>query len=266
MEIELDLKKSLEKNAEEYFNNSKKIKSKIEKAKNVIIQFKKKFEEIEKKENKEKEFKKEKEREKKEEKTKKEWYENFRWFYSSEGFLCIGGRDATTNDIIIKKHTDKEDLVFHTELPGSPFFVIKSEGKNPGEETKNETAIATASYSKAWKLGMTFSEVFMVKPDQLSKDISLPKGSFMIKGKKTQFTSVLEIAIGLLDSGKVIGGPVESVKSQCKEFAVIKQGKEKASDLAKQIAKKLGIRNKQDDIIRFIPSGTSNIERFEKNR
>ena len=29
----------------------------------------------------------------------KEWYEKFRWFYSSEGFLCIGGRDSTTNDI-----------------------------------------------------------------------------------------------------------------------------------------------------------------------
>ena len=35
---------------------------------------------------------------------KKEWFEIFRWFYTSEGFFVIGGRDATTNDIIIKKH------------------------------------------------------------------------------------------------------------------------------------------------------------------
>ena len=30
-------------------------------------------------------------------------YMKFRWFISSDGFLCLGGRDATSNEIIIKK-------------------------------------------------------------------------------------------------------------------------------------------------------------------
>lgn len=264
MEIELDLTKSLEKNAEEYFNKSKKIKSKIEKAKHVLNQFREKINKIEKKTEKDTKIKEEREEKKKEEKLKKEWYENFRWFKSSEGFLCIGGRDATTNDIIIKKHTDKDDLVFHTEMPGSPFFVIKTEGNTPGEATKDETAIATASYSKAWKLGLSFSEVFMVNPEQVSKDISLPRGSFMIKGKKIQFKSSLEIAVGMLNSGQIMGSSVGAIRAHCKEFAVIKQGKDKSSDLAKQIAKKLKIKGRLDDIIKVLPSGTSTIERFEK--
>jgi len=47
----------------------------------------------------------------------KEWYEKFRWFISSDDFLILGGRDATSNEIVIKKHTEKNDLVFHR-----PFF------------------------------------------------------------------------------------------------------------------------------------------------
>ena len=42
-----------------------------------------------------------------ERKKSREWFEKFHWFYTSEGFLCIGGRDSTSNEIIIKKHTDK---------------------------------------------------------------------------------------------------------------------------------------------------------------
>ena len=56
---------------------------------------------------------------------KREWYEKFRWFISSEGFLVIGGRDATSNEIVIKKHADKNDLVFHTDIKGSPFHLSK---------------------------------------------------------------------------------------------------------------------------------------------
>jgi len=54
-------------------------------------------------------------------KRKREWFEKFRWFYSSEGFLVVGGRDATTNEILIKKHTDKDDLVFHTDAINAIF-------------------------------------------------------------------------------------------------------------------------------------------------
>ena len=36
-------------------------------------------------------------------KDKKEWYDKFLWFFSSEGFLCIAGRDAATNEVVVKK-------------------------------------------------------------------------------------------------------------------------------------------------------------------
>ena len=61
---------------------------------------------------------------------KREWYEKFHWFFSSEGFLCVGGKDATSNEVIIKKHLEKNDLVLHTDMAGSPFLSSRT-GRKP---------------------------------------------------------------------------------------------------------------------------------------
>lgn len=262
MEIEIDLSKSLEKNAEEYYDKAKKIKGKIEKAKIVIEKFKKKLEDLEKRQEKKKVKEIEKEEAKKNIKT--EWFEKFRWFYSSEGFLCIGGRDATTNDILVKKHLEEGDLVCHTDMPGSPFFIVKAEGKTPGEQTKEELAIATASYARAWKLGLSFAEVYIVEADQVKNDLTLPKGMFMIHGKRDYRSPTLGVSICMLKDGKIMGAPIEAVKANAKEFVMIGQGKKKASDVAKEIAKKLNIKGRADDIIKVLPPGTSEVQRYIK--
>ena len=54
-------------------------------------------------------------------------------------------------------------------MAGSPFFVIKTKGVKVEEATLNETAQATASYSRAWKAGIAAAEVFFVNPEQVSK-------------------------------------------------------------------------------------------------
>ena len=122
-EVTLNINKSIEQNTAIYYEKAKKAKKKLKGALQALETSRKKLEELNKKRI-EKLEKIEEETSKKVEQEKKEWYEKFRWFYSSEGFLCIGGRDATTNEIIIKKHTEKDDLVFHTKIEGSPFFVI----------------------------------------------------------------------------------------------------------------------------------------------
>src|SRR3989338_700530 len=96
----LDINKSVEQNASLYYDKAKKIKKKIEGARKALADTQKKLEKIEKQKLKEE---KSKEQVQLTEPSKKEWYEKFRWFISSEGFLVIGGRDATTNEIIVKK-------------------------------------------------------------------------------------------------------------------------------------------------------------------
>jgi predicted ribosome quality control (RQC) complex YloA/Tae2 family protein len=259
MEIEFELNKSVDENAGTYFNKAKKAKSKLEGAKKALAESNAKLAKLMKEEDKfvEEEQKKEIKRNK-----KREWYEKFHWFISSESFLCIGGRDASSNEIVVKKHTDKNDLVFHTDMAGSPFFVIK-DGQNAGEATRAEAAQATAVYSRAWKLGHGTAEVFYVNPDQVSKDAQpgefLAKGSFMIKGKTNYIKPKLEYAIALVKD-EIIGGPVNAIESQTKKFVIVISGRNKKSALAKKIKAKLG-GGDLDDIIKFIPSGGAEISK-----
>ena len=253
--VTLTINRSIEKNTAIYYEKAKKAKKKLKGTKKALEISQKKLEELKKK--KLKEIEKIKQQAKKKPKpAKQKWYEKFRWFYSSEGFLCIGGRDATTNEIIIKKHTEKNDLVFHTKIEGSPFFVIKTEGKKPSKATLEETAQATVSYSRAWKLGIQGLETFYVKPEQLSKQAPsgeyVEKGAFIVKGKMNFVHANLKLAIGIKNR-KVIGGPVNAIKKNAEKYVVIIQGKQKTSSAAKQTQKKIG--GSLDEIIRFVPAG-----------
>lgn len=259
MEIEIDLNKSVDENASQYFEFSKKAKKKLEGAKKALLESQRKLAEIQEQEN----IFVEEEKHKQEKRgVKRGWYEKFHWFISSEGFLCIGGKDATSNEIIIKKHLEKEDLVFHTEMAGSPFFVIKN-GQKAGEETISETAQATAAYSKAWKSKYPSADVFWVNPGQVSQEAKagefIAKGSFMIYGKKNYLHPKLEMAVGLADN-KIIGGPLNAIKKQTSNFATVIPGGEKKSDLAKKIKYKLK-GGDLDEIIAFLPAGESSFRK-----
>ncbi len=246
MRITLDITKSLEENAATYYEIVKKLKKKSEHARAVVEEIKRRMLHLRQHEEKPKKIIR-----------KKEWYEKFHWFFTSTGFFVLGGRDATTNELIIKKHTEKHDLVFHTELSGSPFFVLKTEGKTPDDVSIMEAATATACYSRAWKMGRSMAEVFFVMPEQVSKTTEtgeyISKGSFVIRGRKehrliTEFT----IALGKKE-GCVVGGPVPSIAVATKEFITVRQGKEKQSDIAKKIAKRLDVDS--NEVVPFLPAG-----------
>jgi len=259
MSITLDIHKSIEQNASIYYEKAKKAKKKIQGAKEAIETTKKKLKKLEKEVL--KEDKKTEEQEKTKQ-TKKEWYEKFRWFISSEGFLVIGGRDATTNEIIVKKHAEKGDLVFHTDMIGSPFFVIKSNHKEIGKKTIKETADATVTFSRAWKLNMPSSSVFNCSPSQLTKEAPageyIPRGGFATTGKLTYVENKINCAVGIKEN-KIMAAPLEAVKANCEKYVEIEQGREKASSIAKYIQKKIG--GNLDDLVRVLPSGGCKIKK-----
>lgn len=259
MEITIDLNKSVDENAGIYFDLSKKNKKKLEGAKAALEETRKKLEQLQKQEH---TFREEETKKREKTQRKLEWYEKFHWFISSEGFLCIGGKDATSNEIVIKKHLEKDDLVLHTDMSGSPFFVIKN-GQQAGEKTIEEAAQAVAAHSRAWKLGYSTVEVFYVKPEQVSKEAkageSLAKGSFMIYGKTTYLHPKIECAIGLLDD-EIIGGPIAAIENKTKNYVRVIPGREKKSALAKKIKAKLK-GGDLDDIIKFLPAGGAEVKK-----
>ena len=201
-----------------------------------------------------------------------QWFEKFRWFVSTDGFLCVGGRDATSNDIIVKKHVEKGDIVFHTSIPGSPFFVVKSHGGIIPANTLKECAVATASFSRAWREGFASAEVYHITPEQVLKSdpsgISLPRGSFYIDGKKTFYSPELVLAVGIptglpsfvVPSRPVMCGPLFAVQKWCSSVYVVRQGVKSSSDVSKKLSKEFGV--SVDDIIRVLPSGGVSLKRL----
>ncbi len=271
MKVELYFNKSLDKNASMYYEKAKKAKSKLEGIQKAIRTAERKLEEEARKQS----MLAEKEEKEKRPPRQRAWYEKFHWFFTSGDKLVIGGRDATTNETIIKKHTEKGDLVFHTDMAGSPFVVIKAEGKPISDLEKQEAADFLACYSRAWKAGISSIEVFYVEPHQVTKEANsgeyLSKGSFMIKGKTRYLTGTLRLGITILDD-IVYAGPHTSLRhllstrfpnmerhDMDRAILTIVQGSEKSSQVAKSIKKTLG--GELDDIIKVLPPGGCRISR-----
>ena len=256
----LDLKKSIEGNASDYYEKAKKMKKKIKGAEEALKRSIKKLKNLEEKNEK----LAAEEKENRIVERDKEWYEKFRWFISSDGFLVIGGRDATSNEIVIKKHTDKNDLVLHTDMSGSPFFVIKAEDKEIPTSTIKEAADAVCTFSRTWKLGLQTSDVFYVKPDQVTKKTRageyMGKGAFMIYGKTDYTENKINLAVGITKDRAIMSGPLEAIKKNCEKYITLKQGNEKVSSVAKKINYKLGKGLSLDEIIRALPAGNFKIE------
>ena len=78
---------------------------------------------------------------------KKSWFERYRWFYTSDGILAVGGRDSSSNSAIIRKYVEKDDKVFHAEINGSPFFILKDRNEKIMPLSITETSHATVCFS-----------------------------------------------------------------------------------------------------------------------
>ena len=260
MQVTLDYTKTVHQNADAYFAAAKKAKKKLEGVNTALSISEKKIAELTKERD---AYALTLEPEEVDIKRKIKWYEQFRWFHASNGMLAVGGRDATSNEQVLKSHVIAHDVVFHTEAPGSPFFVLQTEGKEVHPLVFEEVGQMTAAYSKAWAGGYTSVEAFYVNPDQVSKHAQsgeyVKKGSFMVRGKKTFVQPRMELYMGLLE-GQIVVGTRQSVKKQTDVFVKLVPGREKSSDIAKQVRKKLDGGN-LDEIIRMIPAGGSRLSK-----
>ncbi len=263
MKISMKLNESLDHNAQIYFKKAKKLRKKISGAEKAIEITKQK---ILKAENADKEkvsiIKKIKK------KLDKKWFEKFHWFITSNGFLVIAGRDASTNEDVIKKYTDKEDIVLHTDMAGSPFAVIKKESKEIDifEKDIEEAADFILAYSRAWKKGYGSADIFYVNPDQVSKTANpgehLSSGAFMVRGKTNYIQNKINFCIGMYNenfgdySNKVFAGPEEAAKIHCKKYFKLVPGRQKISEIARIVRADFCSNLDLDEFIRSVPSNS----------
>jgi len=207
----------------------------------------------------------------------KEWYERYRWFVTIDGLFAVGGRDTSSNSALVRRHLTGDDIVFHAEIHGSPFFILKN-AKGDEERSINQVAQTTASFSRAWREGLFTVYAYWVRADQIKKAAPsgqyLPKGAFVIEGKRNYIKGLeLRLAIGLVkikEKLTLMGGAPDSVKRNSLFYILIAPNGAEVSEIAKKIkaefvkivgdelsdfAKSLSV----DEIIRAMPSGKSKI-------
>jgi len=187
--------------------------------------------------------------------------------------LAIGGRDTSSNSAIIRKHLEKNDKVFHAEVFGSPFFILKDSNEIP-YDSLNEVAHATVCFSRAWREAMYGMSAYWINPEQVKKSAPsgqyLPKGSFTIDGKRN-FIKIpsLKLAVGLLkkdESYLLTCGPTKPIKENCLCYSIIEPGGLEMTDAAKKIRNEF-LKMKEsvvktmsiDEFTRILPAGKSHV-------
>lgn len=101
----------------------------------------------------------------------------FREFETSSGKRVLAGKDAKTNEELIRQ-VEKDEEVFHTAKPGSPFVNIK--GKANKKDIK-EAAVFCAKKSHDWRDNKSDVEIHWFKGKDIHKEKGMKLGSFGVK-------------------------------------------------------------------------------------
>lgn len=246
--------KSVQENANHYFEKSKKAKAKLKGLEKAMQELKEKAG---------KSIERAGPRAGPEKRRKKEWFEKFRWFFTSENrLLCIAGRDRQSNEQLVKKHLDSKDLYFHADIQGAAHCILKEGLEKSSEKDKEEAAEFAAALSKAWSAQLAGVDVYSVKAEQVSKQAqsgeSLGSGAFMIYGEREWFRKArVGFAVGIEENGRVVSGPESAVKANAREFEPVEPSEDPKSTTAKKLKtvleKKAEVKASLDEIIAALP-------------
>jgi len=272
----LDFRDKLFDGAGRFYERSKRAKQKLEGAKAALEESRKKLVEVEAKIKKAETLEHVKPAEAAEELVKrkikrKEWFEKFRWFVSSDGFLVVAGKDAVSNEVLIKKYASADDIIFHADIIGAPFVVVKTEGKMPTEQCLREAGEFAAAFSRGWREGFASTDVYWVKPDQLSKGGPsgeyVPRGAFVVSGKRNWLRGVsLRVAVGVVikENGETsfVGGPVDAVKAKAKTFAIVVLGDQSGKELLKHVLRVLAAKMPKELREKVLKASVEEIREF----
>jgi predicted ribosome quality control (RQC) complex YloA/Tae2 family protein len=180
------------------------------------------------------------------------WFEKFRWFVSSEGILVLGGRDASSNDLLVRRHLKDGDLYLHADLHGAASVVVKkpSPPTTIGEATIREAAQWAVAFSKAWRAGLASASAFWATPDQVSKTAGsgefVPRGAWIVRGTKHFVPELpLELAVGRVryENDEFLSvAPPEAVRSRGTARFLLRPGEERErGEREVELARELGV-------------------------
>lgn len=180
-------------------------------------------------------------------------YKKYKWFFTSNDLLVVGGKSAEQNDSLLKELGEgKKDLiVMHTSAPGSPFCAIVSDIDKVKKRDIDECATFTGCFSQAWKQGKKACEIGIFRLSQLGKPRSAKTGTWQVAGKSEKANVKLELA---LTKQKGVWRAVPRGVADKKAVKVY-PGKIDKTKMVDEIMTLIGEKNKHDEILAALPAG-----------
>jgi len=261
-ELILNWKEDVTANAQRYYEEVKKLRGKLEGAIEAKLETQKKIEHTEDQELVLKADIRKTEK-------RQAWYERYRWFISSENVLVIAGKDAKSNEQVVRRYLKPGDRYVHAETHGAPSVVVKAADEMT-ELSLREAGIFSIAMSKAWNSGVASGSAYWVTPEQVSKTAEsgefIPRGAFIVRGKRNYFEKLeIKLAVGVckIDSEtKVMCGPVSAVAKKCDKYVEIEPGELRREQAAKEIAKLLS--KEVSEVQNVLPPGSIEIVKSDE--
>lgn len=175
------------------------------------------------------------------------WFEKYRWSITRNGFLVIAGRDASQNEAIVRRYLGEDDIFLHADIHGAPATILIVGNRAPSEEDIHDASVIAGCYSRAWKEGFSYIDVFWVRGRQVSKTpppgMYIAKGSFMIYGERNYIKTRLLLGLGLRmfcddvygEYVKIFTGPPDIVKETSISYVILAPGDLKRDEAIREI-------------------------------
>lgn len=269
--VEVDLDLPLTQVANSYYLESKKLKSKLDGLQKAQKEIQKRLDSAKSIKVIESEVKIKRER---------LWFEKFRWSFTRSGHLVIAGRDTYTNEMVVKKYMEDNDLHFHTNIHGSAHTILKN-GQKSDLQDQLDAGLIAAIYSRAWNEGFGSVDVYYVNPNQVTKTAnsgeSLGTGAFVIRGERNWLKKIpLQFTVGVINLKEygyngdylMVGSKDIFLINNSPFFVELTTGSKQKSDVCNQILKELKIRGfKQfdvNDLLSILPAGPFSLSEKKK--
>ncbi|GBE19914.1 MAG TPA: DUF814 domain-containing protein [Candidatus Pacearchaeota archaeon] len=104
----------------------------------------------------------------------------FRELTTKAGTTILAGKDEKSNEKLVAQ-VEKNEEVFHTAAPGSPFVNIKGKAKRGDIK---EASIFCAKYSRDWKKNKSDVIIHRFKGKDIYKKKGMKIGTFGVKKVK----------------------------------------------------------------------------------
>ncbi|UCC92808.1 MAG: NFACT family protein [Thermoplasmata archaeon] len=193
--------------------------------------------------------------------TKRHWFERYRWTLATDGTIIVGGKDASSNERVVKKYLKDRDRYCHADFHGAPSVVVKDPGDGVSEDALEQGCAVAAIFSRAWSSGRASADAYWVMPEQVSKTPQsgefVPKGGFIIRGRRNYIKDIqMRAAVGLVEfegDMLVMAGPVAALSYRSKSWVELEPSKDRKEGTAKQVARMLGA--ELDEVVAVLPPG-----------